>query len=438
MIRDAARYNNVAIGIVPSEGDDPRIAKLIDFDTKRDLALLKVESGLNLPALTFVTNFDSESADVTAVGYPGVIEVILGNDQRDLIKPQKPTKGRGNVSQQRDVRGVFSVMHSAAIAKGNSGGPLLDDCGRVVGVNAQGTLSKASEAEFLFAIANRETLSFLRRNEVTPKTSDLPCRSLAEIEAEEAERARVAADKAEAEQEARDAETQQQRERIEAQIMEERENMMAVAAVLLLLAAGGAALSWQASQAEDGKTRAVIFGSIGAIAALGAIFAWIQRPGLSDVDERLSGNAEADPLLSGPANKLQAGMLTCTLDTERSRVTSAPPRDIEFEWQAEGCHQDTQYEQRGGEWQRIFVPTEDYMIRVATIDPEAGEFRNERYLVPRADWQKARDTRMNYTPPKCGAIDASTRLGDMQRSVFALLPDQPNERLVYKCEAKGE
>ncbi|KWV90678.1 serine protease [Erythrobacter sp. YT30] len=430
VIREAAQYRNVFVGVIPPRGDEPVVAKLVNYSRSRDLALIEVPDSLRLPPLTFVSNFTSENADVVAVGFPGVVDDVVG-------RGYEPTVSRGKVSQQRAVRGVDHVLHSAPIGRGNSGGPLLDECGRIVGVNTFGANSIASEGEFLFAVANSETIAFLRSNDVRPKTSDIACRTMAEIEAEEAARTEAEQKVAEEEQRAREQAEQQERERIERQIQEERENMMALAAILLVVAAGGGALAYQASQAEGGKNRAVIFGGIAGLAAISAAYVWITRPSLEDVDDRLADNADASSLLGGDEgiSGLQPGMFSCTLDTDRSRVTTAPPRYVEFEWKADGCHEETQYQMRDGVWSRVFVPQEDYMVRVATIDLAKGEFRNERYLLPKVDWQKARDARMSYQPPSCGAPNASQRLSDMQEGVLSMLPDQPNERLIYNCDS---
>ncbi|MEL7447505.1 MAG: serine protease, partial [Pseudomonadota bacterium] len=324
-------------------------------------------------------------------------------------------------------------------AGGNSGGPLFDECGRVVGVNSSSTLSGTGEGEFFFAIANREVLSFLRSNDVSPRVSDLPCRSLAEIEAEEAERAEAQAEAEEERIAALEAEEEEKREKIELQIQQERENMMAVAAVLLLLAAGGGALSYQAWNSEGGKNRAYVFGGIGAVAALAAAIVWFQRPGPDDVDTRLLGDETVSPDgdevdMSGPL----AGGLTCTLDLERSRITGSPERDIDFDWTDEGCvNNRTQYGRAGAVWSRVFVPNSDRAVSVNSFDPGTGEYKVERYLIGLDDMEDARSKRQSYNPPSCGAIDAATRLGDMQGSVLASLPDTPNERLIYRCQRKS-
>ena len=444
VVREAVRYNDVVAAVIPSEGDDPSVVKVVDFDSRRDLALLEIKGKLRLPPLVLVSNFDSEEAEVIAVGYPGVVDRALGNRTSDKIKPQIPVKGRGFVSQQRDVRDVYSIMHSATIAGGNSGGPLLDNCGRVLGVNSSSTLSGRGEGEFFFAIANREVLSFLRKNDVSASVSDLPCRSLEEIEAEEAAREAAAKEQAEEEQAAREKKAEEERDQVMAQIQADREDSMALAAVLLLVAAGGGALAWQSSQKDDGKKHAYVFGSIGAIAAICAAVVWLQRPGPEDVDtillERRAGGDDDEAIArlaenSGPV----VGSLSCALDLERSRITGSPDRDIQFDVSEAGCvNERTQYGRDGSEWSRVFVPNSDDVISVNRYDPATGEYLIERYLIGLDAMDDARARRQSYTPPKCGAVDAATRLGDMQSGVLASLPDSPNDRLFYKCETRGK
>ena len=74
-------------------------------------------------------------ADVIAIGFPGVAEVIAATDAAD------PTFSTGNVGRRivwgswNDFETLRIVQHTAQINPGNSGGPLIDACGRVVGVN---------------------------------------------------------------------------------------------------------------------------------------------------------------------------------------------------------------------------------------------------------------------------------------------------------------
>jgi hypothetical protein len=50
---------------------------------------------------------------------------------------------------------------------------------------------------------------------------------------------------------------------------------------------------------------------------------------------------------------------------------------------------------------------------------------------------KVLETRAKYSPPACGVSDAARTLGEQQSALLALLPEAPNERLVYACVPKG-
>lgn len=435
VVRDVARRNDHFAIVVPSEGDDFAAATIVRAEPRRDLALLEISGDLRLPPLVMLTNFVADDDEVVAMGYPGVVDLATSESVNDLIQGQAPISTRGTVSGERDRNGVKLFLHQADIAGGNSGGPLVDNCGRVLGVNNAVTLSGQGEGEFYFAIQNRELLPFLRSAEVTPKTTDLPCRSLADIEAEQDARraAAEAEERAAAQQQA--AALAAERERIETEVREERENMMAIAAVLLVAAAGVGVFAAMNLQNHYSRPRGYILGGIAGVAALGAALVWIARPGDADIEDRLASGGDGDTPAdqdTGPA--FAAGPVICRLDLDRSRATGAPAREHKFTWYDAGCHGETQYELRGDEWQRIFVPREDYMVRTASINPASGEYRVERYLLPRSQWQVARDTRMSYDPPSCGAANGSARLGDLQDRVFALLPEEPDERLIYSCE----
>lgn len=439
VVEQATKFNVVRIGIIPSEGDDPSFGKLVDYNASKDLALVEITEDLRLPTLTLVSNYRRDDNEVVAVGYPGVVDRALSSNIRDRVKAQPPVTSRGFVSGQRQVGSKDSILHSASIAGGNSGGPLLDECGRVLGVNSSSTVSAAGEAEFFFAISNKELLPFLRRNDIEVRVTDLPCRSLADLERDEAERQEAARELAAAEQEEMEAENDRLRERIEDDVQEDRENAMGIAAILLMIAAGSGVFAWQAQQKEAPGNRVYIFAGVAALAAVSAGLLWLTRPGADEVDKRFAeetqrGDGDEEP---GETFANRPGKFACTLDLERSRIISDPERDIDFDWQSEGCVNDrTQYGRDGLRWSRVFVPEEEDAVSVNSFDPSRQEFRVERFLIGRNDMAEARDKRQSYDPPSCDAVDAAQRLGDMQGGVLEMLPDRPNERLVYRCEPR--
>lgn len=445
VVRRLLSDRRLAIGIIPSEGDDPSAGQLIDYDPDRDLALIEITGKLRLPPLTLTNVLGDEDAEVVAIGYPGVVDDAQGLMARDMIRSLAPVTTRGFLSGKRSLSGFDALMHTVTIAQGNSGGPLVDSCGRVLGVNTSGTLSKSSEGEFFFAISMRDLSSFLRSNDVKATVTDLTCRSMAEIEAEEREREAAASAKTKADQEAREKEKTQRenslRETIAEEVQEERENNMAFAALLLLVAAGGVAMAAQSRGRPNGKNRAIAFSALAGIAALGALYLWISRPGKGEVEDRFDEEAgklaRSDDDDDADSFPIGEGALVCTLDRERSRATGKPPDNILFDWEDGGCVNDrTQYGLSKGEWTRVFVPNNEDVVSINSFDPSKREYKVERYLIGRNAMSEARDARQSYSPPSCGAKNAATKLGDMQDAVTKQLPDQPNERLVYSCEEK--
>ena len=91
----------------------------------------------------------------------------------DYVRPLPATRSVGIFSNVRPINGITTLLHTANIARGHSGGPLLDQCGRVLGVNTLITRNQDGDAPFAFAVANRELAAFLRaRPPALPGDSD--------------------------------------------------------------------------------------------------------------------------------------------------------------------------------------------------------------------------------------------------------------------------
>ncbi|MEP1423137.1 MAG: serine protease, partial [Erythrobacter sp.] len=136
VIREALLDDTLKIGIVPSEGDAGTFATPVAVSPRNDLALLRITDGnLRLPPLTLSGGVNGDMGEVSAVGYPMNVDLAQGLEIRDIFRAQPPVKSRGFLSGERPSRQFDTILHTAPIARGNSGGPLLDGCGRVLGVN---------------------------------------------------------------------------------------------------------------------------------------------------------------------------------------------------------------------------------------------------------------------------------------------------------------
>lgn len=107
-------------------------AKVVVSDKQNDIAILKVEDNSFIPLTTLNYNFKTETSDVGtsvfALGYP--LTEIMG-------KEIKYTDGK--ISAKSGYKGdISSYQISVPIQPGNSGGPLFDENGSLVGITSSG------------------------------------------------------------------------------------------------------------------------------------------------------------------------------------------------------------------------------------------------------------------------------------------------------------
>jgi len=107
-------------------------AKLIGTDNFKDIAVLKVDAGKDLPVAVLGHSGQTRIGEpVVAIGSPLGYEAtltagIVSSNYRDLEEVHRPADAR---------RPQYLIQTDAAINQGNSGGPLLNADGEVIGVN---------------------------------------------------------------------------------------------------------------------------------------------------------------------------------------------------------------------------------------------------------------------------------------------------------------
>ncbi|MBR0653444.1 trypsin-like serine protease, partial [Roseomonas terrae] len=138
---------------------------------RADFALLRLPG--NVPPLSplGLTRVASRLDPVIAAGFPQAIMQTDANFQALLdgniraIPELAVTDGLISAVQNLPS-GLVVMPHTAAISRGNSGGPLVDRCGRVVGVNTFGFFNAEQGERVSYAQKEDSLLAFLTANNV--------------------------------------------------------------------------------------------------------------------------------------------------------------------------------------------------------------------------------------------------------------------------------
>jgi serine protease Do len=120
------------------------------MDHQLDVALLKMSAADNLPRVVLADDERPDTGEeVTVIGNPGLGTEILNR-----------TMTTGIVSNpDRVFEGLHYVQTSAAVNPGNSGGPMFDSRGHVIGlVTLKGAIEGAA-----FAVPAKELREFLQQ-----------------------------------------------------------------------------------------------------------------------------------------------------------------------------------------------------------------------------------------------------------------------------------
>jgi serine protease Do len=339
-------------------------------------------------------------------------------------------------------------LHTAPIAPGNSGGPLVDACGRVVGINSFGSTAEGGGAEFYFAVSMRELTAYLRKLQIAFRVSNETCRSVADLNRAEAERETIARAKVEAASRGA-AEAQSKADNAKRLIatyavLTARENRMALAGLMMLLALAATGLAYilreRAIANETSRNPTILTGIGGVALFLGALLVFASRPSFDEIEARMRvSNIQQDEITTAPSkiSKSENGKQLCVLQRDRSKVTNSGTDDVIFDWSASGCiNGRTQYADNSGVWTRSFVPGAEAQVSLVSYAPAENRYRIERYQLGQPALEKARAARKRYDVNNCSADPAArAKISEMNSALKAVLPDQPSELLVFACSA---
>jgi S1-C subfamily serine protease len=141
--------------------------------TQPDYALLKLRNGESRFFLSVSLDLPAQLQNVTAAGFPrdpAILSKLTEFDIPDLAL----TSGAVVVIQSREGPTPL-ILHRASISPLTSGGPLVDECGRVVGINTFVSVSDRGGDVMNYALASVSAVQFLKQQGVTPKIALAPC-----------------------------------------------------------------------------------------------------------------------------------------------------------------------------------------------------------------------------------------------------------------------
>ncbi len=174
VITQATTSNNFRIlAFTEGNSSSPHEATVVWQSSQYDIAVLKVSS-LNASPLTLNTSQLSKEEDVKAIGFPGAADAV--DTKRDAITIATRTRGEVSRVFSADWKGlgkrVQVVQHTAPINSGSSGGPLINNCNQVIGINTLGV--RQSEGTFFSSHAS-ELAKILNQLNISAPTTSISC-----------------------------------------------------------------------------------------------------------------------------------------------------------------------------------------------------------------------------------------------------------------------
>ena len=155
-----------------------RNASVVHTRSSADLAVIRMENMSGVTPLAVASSKLKSAQRVMSVGHPGTLietsaktgqssieenaDSVLSKDEASLYDPATFTGDVGKLMPLESEGGgsYAGIAHGAKISQGNSGGPLIDEQGRVVGINVAVSTLLAGATDYSYAIEASELRDF--------------------------------------------------------------------------------------------------------------------------------------------------------------------------------------------------------------------------------------------------------------------------------------
>jgi serine protease Do len=440
VVAPARQHADYGVAIVPPRGDGLLPARIIRYSALGELALLEYRAAPSDQLPLTISTVEPHAGDgVVALGYPDVD--YQGATGADLLRPTPASRTSGQISALRDRaptgEPLPTINHHAVISSGSSGGPLLDECGRVIGVNSWHVSGSDTRESRGIATRAVQLLQFLDEAGVTPTLSDERCLSFAErIEAERA--ATIDALQTQNQQLASKLDTADRLTRIAVVILVGGTLALFVAVCVL----GAVVLAQRRARAlghDPAHTPPPHKPSrpFALAAVLGGAVVTALLIGLGTF-----ALMRARPEIAGPPPQAPefTGAITCTLDRAAS-IGAEGVADMSFNASGQFCvNERTLYARAsdGRYYQRAIVLGEARALDILTIDPENGSFRRDRYPLDDEAFAAANQAVAQSGAGRgCSGEGASAAVARRNETLLRFAIGNPTQKLVWRCTARN-
>ncbi len=158
---EVKQYSPPMTGL-PGKIDTGGLVKSEELETGKDVAILKIEKN-NLPSIKLGNSDNVHLQDpIYVIGYPGAVVTSAFLSKKTTLEASITS---GHISSLKlDIKGTPVIQFDAPIGHGNSGGPVINEKGEVIGVATFGSLSQGGKSllqGFNFAIPINTVKEFL-------------------------------------------------------------------------------------------------------------------------------------------------------------------------------------------------------------------------------------------------------------------------------------